>query len=564
MSRKRSFLTVTDQFCGAGGSSIGARSQGLEVRMAMNHWKLAIETHNTNFPDTDHDCADISASDPRRYPSTDILITSPECTTHSPAGGNKHKRSAQSDLFVPAESNPATARSRATMWDVVRFTEYHLYNAIIVENVVEAVKLWSLFPVWWTAMENLGYVGTIVSLNSMFALPTPQNRDRIYIVWTKKGNRRPDLDIRPRAHCSTCGDVEARQAFKSGRRVGKYGARNQYIYTCPSCKLPVAPYYFCALNVIDFTIPSVRIGDRDRPLRPRTLERVRYGLAKYGHRHLAVTTNNVSGVACRVRGADDPLFSQTCSNTTALVSPWIVRTGSRDGKNTTDGARPTPTQTTAEDLAVAGPLPLIVNPGSASFATRPADDAMPTMTGSERAAVATPAPFLVPLRTNGQASGMAEPARTVCAGAQHQALISGASMLRIMGSRPVVGLEHPLPAQTTEGPQDAIISREPFLVQYYGSDQASSSAAPVPAVTTKDRHGLVEPTDEEVENCHFRMLAPHEIGATMAFPSDYIVLGRKGERVKQYGNAVTPPAMAILIERVVESLHPERGRRGAA
>jgi site-specific DNA-cytosine methylase len=38
--------------------------QGLRIRMAMNHWKLAVETHNTNFPDTDHDTCDISAADP--------------------------------------------------------------------------------------------------------------------------------------------------------------------------------------------------------------------------------------------------------------------------------------------------------------------------------------------------------------------------------------------------------------------------------------------------------------------------------------------------------------------
>jgi DNA (cytosine-5)-methyltransferase 1 len=79
MPRKKSFITLTDQFCGAGGSSIGATMAGAEVRLAMNHWKLAIETHNTNFPQVDHDCTDISAANPRRYPSTDILITSPEC-----------------------------------------------------------------------------------------------------------------------------------------------------------------------------------------------------------------------------------------------------------------------------------------------------------------------------------------------------------------------------------------------------------------------------------------------------------------------------------------------------
>jgi DNA (cytosine-5)-methyltransferase 1 len=80
---KNSYVTVTDQFCGAGGSSLGATLAGAEIKLALNHWKLAIETHNSNFPNVAHDCTDISACDPRRYPSSDILITSPECTNHS-------------------------------------------------------------------------------------------------------------------------------------------------------------------------------------------------------------------------------------------------------------------------------------------------------------------------------------------------------------------------------------------------------------------------------------------------------------------------------------------------
>ena len=40
-------LTMTDLFCGAGGSSTGATSvPGVKVRLAANHWSLAIETHN--------------------------------------------------------------------------------------------------------------------------------------------------------------------------------------------------------------------------------------------------------------------------------------------------------------------------------------------------------------------------------------------------------------------------------------------------------------------------------------------------------------------------------------
>lgn len=73
-------LTMTDMFCGAGGSSTGALSvPGIEVRTAMNHWARAIETHNVNHPKTDHVTADISQVDPRLVRHSDILWASPEC-----------------------------------------------------------------------------------------------------------------------------------------------------------------------------------------------------------------------------------------------------------------------------------------------------------------------------------------------------------------------------------------------------------------------------------------------------------------------------------------------------
>ncbi|HMM17304.1 MAG TPA: hypothetical protein PKC47_07200 [Petrimonas sp.] len=87
---KNSYITLTDQFCGAGGSSQGARrlSQkmggGLEIKLAMNHWSLAVETHNTNFPDTDHDCVDISASEHRRYAGITGVYKSYRCERSQP------------------------------------------------------------------------------------------------------------------------------------------------------------------------------------------------------------------------------------------------------------------------------------------------------------------------------------------------------------------------------------------------------------------------------------------------------------------------------------------------
>lgn len=58
---KASELDCTDMFCGAGGSSDGARRAGVSLRMAMNHWQLAIDTHNSNFPTAD--LGDVRESD---------------------------------------------------------------------------------------------------------------------------------------------------------------------------------------------------------------------------------------------------------------------------------------------------------------------------------------------------------------------------------------------------------------------------------------------------------------------------------------------------------------------
>ena len=118
-------LTLTDLFCGAGGSSTGAiQVPGVAARAASNHWQLAVDTHNTNHPDADHICADLSQIDPRYFPTTDILWASPECTNHSIARGKKRSQDGMGpDLFGQGLPEEAAQRSRATMWDVPRFAE---------------------------------------------------------------------------------------------------------------------------------------------------------------------------------------------------------------------------------------------------------------------------------------------------------------------------------------------------------------------------------------------------------------------------------------------------------
>jgi DNA (cytosine-5)-methyltransferase 1 len=503
MSARTSDLSVTDMFCGAGGSSLGAHANGLNVRLAMNHWKRAIETHNTNFPDTDHACTDIQACEPRAFYATDILVASPECTNHSLAKGVKRKR-AQIDAFDSVVAKPEEIRSRATMWDVPRFAEVHRYRAIVVENVPDA-RHWVMFDAWLMAMHALGYAHQCVYLNSKFAHPTPQSRDRMYVVFWQKGNRAPDLEIRPSAPCGRCGDVEAVQSWKPGRNWGRYG--RQYLYCCPRCGTAVEPYYFAALNVIDWSLPATRIGDRKTPLRPKTLARIAYGMERFGRQPLVVHTRM----------------------THAVRNAVVINTshGAMDARSQS-ALLAMPTQTTAQELGIALP-PLLVPAGSNPGHAVPATEPTPTLTTSDRLAVVVPPSALVTLRDMKVTPQLVRPVTDA------------------MGT------------QVATATQDFLVSRAPFLLQYYGQSDASGLDAAVPTVTTVDRNALVEPGPvPDIDDCHFRMLQPDEVRGAMAFPGWYVITGTNRERVKQLGNAVTPPAMQILLERVVQSLTGDR------
>lgn len=307
--------TVTDLFCGAGGSSTGAAEAGATIVMAANHWQTAIDVHQANHPDTGHDCADISQVDPRRYPRTDILLASPECTNHSQARGVSRKRQDPTLWDAP---DPSAERSRATMWDVVRFAEQMHYDAIVVENVVEATK-WVLWPAWRQAMADLGYASRVLSHNSMHH-GVAQSRDRIYVAFWRSGLN-PDLELELTGHCPRC-DVArpCRQAWKSGRTVGRY--RQQYRWACTVCGNEVVPATEPAASIIDWTLPVPAVGERARPLAAKTRARIYAGLQRHGW--APVTTsgggNTWEGTpGMRARPLTDPVPTQCTMPQTAIA-----------------------------------------------------------------------------------------------------------------------------------------------------------------------------------------------------------------------------------------------------
>ncbi|WP_328614513.1 DNA cytosine methyltransferase [Amycolatopsis sp. NBC_00355] len=551
--------TVTDLFCGAGGSGLGATAvPGVELVMAANHSPRAIETHQLNFPGCDHDCADISQVEPRRYRRTDILWASPECTNHSIAKGRARTKNDHQGVLFGDDQVPdhVAERSRATMWDVPRFAEAHRHEIVIVENVVDAAK-WPPFTAWLASMDAFGYDHRIVSLNSMhapaIAAPrAPQSRDRMYVVFWRKGNIAPDLDIRPAAWCPECEvEVAAVQWWKPGRTVGRY--RQQYLYRCPNSRCRntiVEPYALPAASVIDWSHLGQRIGDRDKPLSEKTIERIRAGLERYARPMTFEATGNTfvrpgSGYA-RAWPADWPTATLTTSHTRALLvpsggtrnedarpvaDPFRTRTTSewegllvplegRDGKHASSTGDPLRTQTARHETA-------LVVPYYRTGVARPAASPMPTMTTVDTAGLA----FIAELRGGGSdARDVAEPLATVCASGNHHMLV-----------------RH----NTARGNP---------------GQMCTPATEPARTLTTAGHQSLVgwPEVPPAVEDCTFRMLSVREVQAAMAFTPDYVVTGSKREQVRQLGNGVTPPAAEWLVGAAVASLERTRRRRAAA
>lgn len=574
-------LTMTDLFCGGGGSSTGAIAvPGIEIRIAANHLPLAVEVHNSNHPDADHACVDLHEEDPRYFPRTDILWASPECTKWSQASGGKYASVSMEidllDLLDPelVDEDPEKAivqRSRLLMFDVLRFAEHHRYAAMVIENVVDIAtnpKYAEAWALWKKGLRNLGYDFRIVSLNSMHAQahgdPAPQSRDRLYVVCWLKGNRAPNVDkvMRPLAWCPNCQEVvESQQAWKNGRTVGKY--RSQYVYIHATCSTTVEPGYLPAAAAIDWTLRGKMIGSRTKPLAEKTRRRIAAGIARYWA----------------------PFHMEQGGNQYDAADPKHPAYGSPNGYYRTWSVYDTlRTLHTQETKALVVPLE-----GRAGDRVKSTDEVLRTQTSRHLDALAMPsgatAPaFIAELRGGGSdARPASHPLSTVTASGNHHGLVV-----------PAGGTWND-DARSTSEPHRTMTTRETsaLLTPYYGAAESSKPASdPVGTLTTRDRYALITrhnsskgdgaemttPATEhlrtltttaqqsvitpgdmaaaeaQVDDCLFRMLEPHEVAAGMAFPTDYKWSGTRRERVKLAGNAVTPPAARDLIAAVVEAL----------
>jgi len=201
-------IRAIDLFCGAGGSSWGAREAGIDVIAAFDLWTLAGEVYKKNFPEAEfipgrleeHDVSKMA----KRFDSIDMLLASPECTNHSPAKGNK----------------PRCEQSKDSAFQVIRFIEVFNPRWVVIENVTNMRK-WSRYIEFKSALDEHGYKICEQVLNSMH-FGVPQSRNRLFL--TAEKNRKPPEISLPKIKVKTIAkalDLNGRFNWTPLRQLGR-------------------------------------------------------------------------------------------------------------------------------------------------------------------------------------------------------------------------------------------------------------------------------------------------------------------------------------------------------
>ncbi|NTF54891.1 DNA cytosine methyltransferase [Agrobacterium rhizogenes] len=255
MARK---MLVADLLCGAGGSSTGAKralnEMGLEMELVcVNHWPVAIDTHQRNMPEARHYVQDIATVRPHILVPEgylDLLMASPTCTHHSVARGGK----------------PTSDQQRSDPWHIITWLTELRVKRIIIENVWE-------FCGWGP-------------VNMKTGRPIPSRKGEYFHAWTETLRRLGfELEWR-KLNAADYGDATTRQRFilmgrSDGRKIHwpmpTHKKRDEVNDDLFNTTKPWRP----AREIIDWSIKGRSILNRKKPLAPKTLARVLAGAFKF-------------------------------------------------------------------------------------------------------------------------------------------------------------------------------------------------------------------------------------------------------------------------------------------
>lgn len=551
-------FNFVDLFCGAGGFTTGAEESGFaRGAVAINHWRPAVYSHETNHPHVRHICASIDHVDPRDFEGQGInmLLASPECIFHSVARGGR----------------PVDDQRRATAWCVPRWVEVLKPKWVIIENVREfedwaplgndnrplKSKKGEIFQAWVQSIRALNYHVEWKLLNAAdFGGAT--KRIRLFVVARRGRSTKPIPWPEP-----THAKADWTPAWK----------------------------------IIDWSRPCPSIFNRKRPLAEKTLRRIEQGLRKFckpeliepwlvkmrgtndaasmhqpaptvtaGGTHLGVAMPFQLKAAGRCPGLtksiDEPLPTVLGKDNHGIVVPFITQFhNGPDGANRNySPGDPIPTLDTQNRYGVVQPFLLDTNWGeNRDGRNRVHDIDQPLGTVTTQHGQGLVVPFMIDTNhgegersAGGRVHDVNQPMGTITCG--HGKGIVTPFLLPNEG---VHGGNQP---RSIDAPLNTVLATRgaghvvtPFLTTYYGTGQAQSVDEPISTLTTKHRHGLalVETMRElGIVDIGFRMLDVDELAAAQGFGKDYFLHGTKAERVKQIGNSVHTAVARALVDAI--------------
>lgn len=552
-------LLVADLFCGAGGSSTGAKRalarHGLRMDLvAVNHWNIAVETHARNHPEARHVCVDLFRTKPRDVVPEgrlDLLMASPTCTFHSRARGGK-----------PISHDQKYGRMTPTQ--VLRWVTDLDVKVLLVENVPEFVE--------WGPLDR-------ATLR-----PNKTKRGMYFRAWTRRLQRAGYLVEWRVLNAADFGGATTRSRFfLLGRKDGAPIRWPEPTHAKGGGKAdlfapPVKPWRG-AREVIDWSIVGRSIFGRKRPLSPKTLARIYAGAKKFRwpEPFLVILRNHMDG-----QSVAEPIPTVCAGGThIGLAEPVVVRTDMhKSNAACVRGAgEPMATITTGGGFAVAEPF---ISPfygpskDGRPRASRGVRDPLATQGTENRFAIVEP--VVLPQGGGGRARPVSQPVATIATDGAHALIApyygggSGLTASSACAPLPTVttkdrfGLVMPVTHDDTSARARSLADPLPTVTGARRGDLAFIAAAfgerpgqaprvhdvaePAPTICAEGRVQLVEGRAEPLYDILFRMLTPRELARAMGFSdaeSEYEFAGNKTEITRQIGNAVSVEQAEALV-----------------
>jgi DNA (cytosine-5)-methyltransferase 1 len=571
-------LKTQSHYGGCGGDTIGVENAGgYEVVAMLNHNPVAVATHELNYPNTQHFCADVRKINEDDLPKVDMIWASPSCTHHSIARGGESCD--EQERALPEELPRFGLASDANCLMIENVKEFRQWGPVEPKKDKHGHRVYKkgndgkpepvFVPVksrkgeyylrWVQTLKAMGYVNYEWKLLNAADFGVPQSRLRYFGIFTRKG-----INI-----------VWPKPTHDQHGRNG-------------------LPKWTAVRGCLDLADRGHSIFTREergaKALKDKSLRRILAGVRK----HVIATgvakpffnkylSNSANGKPNPGPGIDEPGHTITCQQRLALVQPqgfmfnpaWFG--GSRSLEN------PSPVAVASQDKV---PLMLVQ---AQSFISSQYGRYQNTSMGNVCPAVlANPKQHLVSaqlLFSNYGSRRTSEASRTFTLDNVARTLTGTAGNQYLMTyyrHGAVKSLDDVCPTVTTKD-RAALVGTEGFLFSQQFSNTPRALSEPARTIVASRRHQYVvqvqrgcphlmpKPSDSVtmrlvkavcrkfgIADIFMRMLKVPELKRIMGFPENYRLLGNTTEQKAMLGNAVCPPVAEALARAMRPNLEKAR------